>query len=226
MTRSLDTPIPGIKDLIAENKERIRKGMVAYAMLEKIRGGDQTEATRQKFDQHRDDLGFGLLLKKFTPKVIDATEAQIQQAANDTIPRVSWMFWSFRIMVGLGFYFLALIGLAFYYCAWRVFDQKRWLLKWLLYSLPLPWIAIWAGWFVAEYGRQPWTIGEVLPTFVSVSSLTIGDLIGSLIGLIALYTVFLIAEVYLMLKFIRIGPSSLYTGRYHFEQETVPESAG
>jgi cytochrome d ubiquinol oxidase subunit I len=226
MTRSLDTPIPGVKDLIAENKERIRKGMVAYAMLEKIRGGDQTEATRQKFDQHRDDLGFGLLLKKFTPKVIDATEAQIQQAANDTIPRVSWMFWSFRIMVGLGFYFLALIGLAFYYCAWRVFDQKRWLLKWLLYSLPLPWIAIWSGWFVAEYGRQPWTIGEVLPTFVSVSSLTIGDLIGSLIGLIALYTVFLIAEVYLMLKFIRIGPSSLYTGRYHFEQETVPESAG
>ena len=135
------------------------------------------------------------------------------------------MFWSFRIMVAFGFYFLAVVGLAFYYCARRVFEQKRWLLKTLLYSLPLPWIAIWAGWFVAEYGRQPWTIGEVLPTYLSASTLTVGDLIGSLIGLILLYTVFLIAEMYLMIKFVRLGPSSLHTGRYHFEQEPVPQSA-
>ncbi|KPJ77871.1 MAG: cytochrome d terminal oxidase subunit 1 [Deltaproteobacteria bacterium SG8_13] len=225
ITRSLDTPITGVKDLIAENEERIRNGMVAYGLLLKIRGGDRSETTRQQFDQHQADLGFGLLLKRYAPGVVDATDAQVRQAAADTIPRVSWMFWSFRIMVGIGFYLLVLVGLAFYYCAWRTFDRKRWLLKTLLYSLPLPWIAIWAGWFVAEYGRQPWTIGEVLPTYLSASTLTVGDLIGSLIGLILLYTVFLIAEMYLMIKFVRRGPSSLHTGRYHFEQEPVPQSA-
>jgi cytochrome d ubiquinol oxidase subunit I len=70
---------------------------------------------------------------------------------------------------------------------------------------------------VAEYGRQPWTIGEVLPTFVSTSTLSMGDVIGSLIALIALYTIFLVVEMYLMIKFVRLGPSSLHTGRYHFE---------
>ena len=131
------------------------------------------------------------------------------------------MFWMFRIMVGLGFYMLALIALSFYFCAKRVFDQKRWLLKLLLFSLPVPWIATELGWIVAEYGRQPWTIGEVLPTFVSTSTLGMGDIIGSLIALIALYTIFLVVEMYLMIKFVRLGPSSLHTGRYHFEQDAV-----
>ena len=85
-------------------------------------------------------------------------------------------------------------------------------------------IWVWAGWFVAEYGRQPWTIGEVLPTFISTSALTTGDLIGSIIGFVLLYTVLLIAELYLMIKFARLGPSSLHTGRYHFEQDATAET--
>jgi cytochrome d ubiquinol oxidase subunit I len=115
---------------------------------------------------------------------------------------------------------LALIGISFYFCAKRVFDQKRWLLKLLLFSLPVPWIAAEMGWVVAEYGRQPWTIGEILPTFLSTSTLSAGDVIGSLIALIALYTALLVAEMYLMIKFVRMGPSSLHTGRYHFENAT------
>jgi cytochrome d ubiquinol oxidase subunit I len=130
------------------------------------------------------------------------------------------MFWSFRIMVGMGFYMLALIALSFYYCAKRVFDQKRWLLKILFFSLPVPWIAAELGWFVAEYGRQPWTIGGILPTHFSTSNLTSGDVIGTIAAVVALYTVFLIVEMYLMTKFVRLGPSSLHTGKYHFEQET------
>jgi len=219
MTRSLDTPIPGVKDLIAQNEVRIRNGIQAYALLVKMRGGDRSSATLENFQQVQDDLGFGLLLRRYKPNVVDATEAQIKQAARDTIPNVAAMFWVFRIMVGLGFFFLGLMALAFYFCARRMFEEKRWLLKILFYNLPLPWIAIWSGWFVAEYGRQPWTIGEVLPTFISVSSLTTGDLIGSIFGFVLLYTVLLVAEVYLMVKFTRLGPSSLHTGRYHFEQQ-------
>ena len=221
VTRSIDTPVTGVKDLVIEAEDRIRSGMVAYGLLKKLRQGDQTPQTLQQFKKHKDDLGYGLLLKRYTPEVVDATEQQIKKAALDTIPNVAMMFWSFRIMVGLGFYMLALIAVSFYFCAKRVFDQKPWLLKTLLFSLPIPWIAIELGWFVAEYGRQPWTIGEVLPTYMSTSTLSMGDIIGSLIGLFLLYTIFLIVEMYLMVKFIRKGPSSLHTGRYHFEQEAA-----
>ncbi len=223
VTRSIDKPVPGIKDLIAENEDRIRSGMVAYGLLEKIRSGDRSDTNLMQFNNNKENLGYGLLLKRYTPQVVDATDSQIKQAALDTIPNVAAMFWMFRIMVGLGFYMLALIALSFYFCAKRVFDQKRWFLKLLLFSLPAPWIALELGWLVAEYGRQPWTIGGILPTFVSSSTLGMGDIIGSLAALVALYTVFLVVEVYLMLKFVRLGPSSLHTGRYHFEQETPPK---
>ena len=219
VTRSISTPVPGVKNLIADDEQRIRSGIIAYDMLGKLRGGDQSSQTRQLFEQNKANLGYGLLLKRYTSEVVDATDEQISQAARDTIPNVAAMFWAFRIMVGLGFYMLALIATSFYFCATRAFDQKRWLLKTLFYSLPVPWIAIELGWFVAEYGRQPWTIGGVLPTYLSASSLTSGDVIGSLIAMVALYTVFLIVELYLMTKFVRLGPSSLHTGRYYFEQE-------
>jgi cytochrome d ubiquinol oxidase subunit I len=221
VTRSIDKPVPGIKDLIVENEDRIRSGMVAYGLLEKIRSGDRSDTNLIEFNNNKENLGYGLLLKRYTPQVVDATDSQIKQAALDTIPNVAAMFWMFRIMVGLGFYMLALIALSFYFCAKRVFDQKRWFLKLLLFSLPAPWIALELGWLVAEYGRQPWTIGGILPTFVSSSTLGMGDIIGSLAALVALYTVFLVVEVYLMLKFVRLGPSSLHTGRYHFEQDAV-----
>ena len=221
VTRSIDTPVLGVKDLIADSEERIRAGMIAYDALQKLRSGDKSVENKLLFNRTKENLGYALLLKRYSPNVVDATDQQIKQAARDTIPNVAAMFWTFRIMVGLGFYMLVLIALSFYYCAKRVFDQKRWLLKILLFSLPAPWIAIELGWFVAEYGRQPWTIGGVLPTFLSPSSLTAGDLIGSLIIIIALYTVFLIVEMYLMTKYVRLGPSSLHTGRYHFEQEST-----
>jgi len=75
------------------------------------------------------------------------------------------------------------------------------------------------GWFVAEYGRQPWAIGEILPTFVAPSTLTSADLLGSLAAFILLYTLLACVEVYLMVRFSRIGPSSLQTGRYHHERD-------
>ena len=99
-------------------------------------------------------------------------------------------------------------------------EQKRWLLRLALYSIPLPWIACETGWFVAEFGRQPWAIGEVLPTFLATSTLTPGDLIFSMIGFIGFYTFLLVIELWLMFHFARKGPSSLGTGRYHLEQRT------
>ncbi len=219
VTRSLDKPIKGVKQLVEENEARIQEGVKAYGLLQQLRAGDTSPAVLQQFNSVKHSLGYGLLVKRYTSKVTDATPEQIHRAALDTIPNVAVMFWSFRIMVGLGFYMLALVATAAYFCAKRVFHQKRWLLKTILFSMPAPWIAAELGWIVAEYGRQPWTIGEVLPTLLSTSTLSAGDLIGSMTAMVLLYTAFMIAAAYLMVKFVRLGPSSLHTGRYFLEQE-------
>lgn len=150
--------------------------------------------------------------------MVDATEANIKSAALDTIPHVPSLFWAFRAMVASGFLMLLLFALATYAVAKRNAESKPWLLKFALFSLPLPWIAGQTGWYVAEVGRQPWTIGEILPTHLSTSTLSTGDIWGSIIALVAFYTVLLIIEMYLMIKFSRLGPSSLHTGKYHFEK--------
>ena len=216
-TRSTDEPVTGIKDLIAEHGRRIRSGMLAYGALTKLRSGDASGTTRAEFAAHRKDLGYALLLKRYTPAVTDATDAQIGQAARDSIPRVAPLFWSFRLMVALGFWMLFLFAAAFYYCARRVAENRKWLLRAALWSIPVPWIAAELGWFVAEYGRQPWSIGEVLPTALSTSSLGVADVATSLAGFVLFYTALLVADLFLMFKYARLGPSSLGTGRYRLE---------
>jgi len=223
-TRSTDTPVTGLKELMREHETRIRNGMVAYGLLTKLRGGEDTPDNRAAFDRVKTDLGYGLLLKRYAPNVIDATDAQVQAAVKNSIPKVAPLFFTFRIMVALGLWFIVLFVLAFFYCTRRIVEKKRWLLKAALFSIPLPWITSEMGWFVAEYGRQPWSIGEVLPTALSTSSLHAGDLYFSLAGFIGFYTILLVAEMYLMFKFARLGPSSLHTGRYHFEDSTGGDS--
>ncbi|HYN79026.1 MAG TPA: cytochrome ubiquinol oxidase subunit I, partial [Lamprocystis sp. (in: g-proteobacteria)] len=120
-----------------------------------------------------------------------------------------------------GVWMLLLIGLGFWFNARRVIQSKRWLLWLFVLSIPVPWLAAETGWFVAEFGRQPWAIGEVLPTSIAASSLTATDLIISLAGFATFYTMLLIIEMYLMFKFGRIGPSSLHTGKYHHEHQAA-----
>jgi cytochrome d ubiquinol oxidase subunit I len=216
-TRSVDEEVVGLNEHVAEHEQRIRNGMQAYERLQVLRSGSYTEADKAAFKAVVDDLGYGLLLKKYTPNVVDATEAQIKQAALDTIPRVAPLFWSFRIMVGAGFLMLFIFAMSFYYTAKRVEFRKTWLLRLAVWGIPLPWIASEVGWFVAEYGRQPWSIGEVLPVHMSTSTLGAGDLLFSLAGFIGFYTLLLIVELYLMFRFGRRGPSSLHTGRYALE---------
>ena len=175
-----------------------------------------------EFNRRKSDLGYGLLLKKYTANVVDATPEQIRSAVADTIPNVAPLFWSFRIMVALGLWFLFLFVAAFVILARRRLAENRWLLRVALWSIPLPWIAMSLGWIVAEYGRQPWSISEVLPTHLSVSTVTVGQVWFSLAGFVAFYTALLVVELYLMFKYARLGPSSLGTGRYHFEAAAVP----
>ncbi|HSQ71914.1 MAG TPA: cytochrome ubiquinol oxidase subunit I [Rubrivivax sp.] len=216
-TRSVSKQIPGIHEIKEKNRERIVRGIVAVTALETLRQHRDDPVARQVFEAHKADLGFGLLLKKYVVDVNQATPEIIQKAVDDTVPRVVPMFWAFRAMVGLGFAMLLLFGLAFWSTLKSECEARPWLLKWALVMLPAPWIASELGWFVAEYGRQPWTIFGVLPTHLSVSTLSVGSLYGSLAGYVGFYTVLLVVEIYLMQKFARQGPGSLGTGRYQHE---------
>ena len=214
-TRSLHKEIPGIKEIKAKNRERIISGIEAVVALEALRKNRDDNAAQATLRQHQPDLGFGLLLKKYVVDVRQATPEMIQKAVDSTVPRVAPLFWSFRIMVALGFAMLALFALSF----WSTLTpggmtRRPWLLKWALWMLPAPWIACEVGWVVAEYGRQPWTIYGVLPTHMSVSTLTVETLYGSLAAFVAFYTVLLMVEMMLMVRFARQGPGSLGTGRY------------
>ncbi len=217
-TRSVDEPITGLKEFLVTNEKRIRNGITAYSLLQKLRNGQQDAFTVALFNTVKKDLGFGLLLKKYTENVTDATEKQIKQAALDTIPQVAPLFWTFRIMVACAFIMLFIFAMAFYACSTQKVMQYRWLLWLALYSIPLPWIAGEMGWFVAEFGRQPWTIAEILPTDLSVSSRSASELYLSLAGFLLFYTLLFLIEVFLMFKYARLGPSSLHTGRYYFEK--------
>ena len=217
-TRSLDKPVTGLADLEKAHAERIRSGQIAYGALTRIRSGDTSPETRATFDAHARDIGYGLLLKQFVEDPTTASPEQIEAAARSTIPKVWPLFWAFRLMVALGFLMLFTFAAGFWLNATGRLEHSRKFLWLAVAILPAPWLACELGWFVAEFGRQPWAIGEVLPTFLATSSLTSGDLIFSLAGFLTFYTVLLVIEVFLMVKFARLGPSSLGLGRYHFER--------
>jgi cytochrome d ubiquinol oxidase subunit I len=119
------------------------------------------------------------------------------------------LFWSFRIMAGLGFFFIALFAAAFYLSARQRLHRHRGYLRIAFWSLPLPWIAAELGWIVAEYGRQPWAIEGVLPTFLGVSTTSVTNVVLSLTGFVVFYTALAVVDVFLMVRMIRRGPEGL-----------------
>ena len=133
-------------------------------------------------------------------------DEQIDKAAWDTVPNVPTLFWSFRIMVGLGMFFILLTATFFCSrcgasstpipcCCGSRCSRSR-----------CPGLPAELGWVVAEFGRQPWVIEGVLPTAAAVSSLGAGTVLLTIIGFVVIYTVLVVIEMGLMLKAIRKGP--------------------
>ncbi|KHK50138.1 cytochrome d terminal oxidase subunit 1 [Ralstonia sp. A12] len=209
-TRSLTTEIPGINDLVKSAETRIRRGILAYDTLEKIRAEGSTTtispAIKEAFEANGSELGYALLLKRYVDDPRKASEAQIHKAAWDTVPHVAPLFWSFRIMVALGVFFIVLTAVFFWLSARHRLHCYPWLLKVAVWAIPLPFVAIEAGWLVAEYGRQPWIIEGVLPVAAAVSNLGIKTVLLTIAGFVVLYSVLLVVEFKLMLKAVRHGP--------------------
>ncbi|MDO1558600.1 cytochrome ubiquinol oxidase subunit I [Brevundimonas sp. 2R-24] len=204
-TRTIDKPVIGILELVAVAEDRIERGVVAYDALERLKANPDDRVARGQFETVRNDLGYGLLLKRYVADPREATPSQIQQAAWDTVPNVPLMFWTFRIMAGIGFLMIALFATAFLLCTLRRHETK-WFLWLAVVAIPLPWIAIEFGWLLAEVGRQPWAVEGVLPTFLGASSLTVPQLWITIIGFTLFYGVLAVVEVGLILRAIKKGP--------------------
>ncbi len=204
-TRSIDREIPGIDQLVAHAEERIRTGILAYDALEKVKANRSDTAARAAFDANSRDLGYALLLKRFLPDPRQASEQQIKDAAWSTVPYVPLLFFGFRLMVACGFILAALFAVSLWHTT-RETGAPRWLLRLAVLAMPLPWIAIEVGWFVAEFGRQPWIIDGVLPTFLATSELGAWNLMLTIASFTLIYGVLAVIEVRLMLAAIRKGP--------------------
>ncbi|WP_022849967.1 cytochrome ubiquinol oxidase subunit I [Limisalsivibrio acetivorans] len=133
----------------------------------------------------------------------------LKDIPKDERPPVGLTFFSFRIMVGLGTLFLLLTVLAYYYSRKGVIENKTLLLRVLLYSIPLPYIAAQVGWIVAEVGRQPWIVYGLMKTSDAVSvNITTSQVFLSLLGFLVFYGTLGVVDIYLLFKFARKGPEA------------------
>ncbi len=208
VTHSWDQTVPAADELERQAAQRIRNGIPALEAMRKL-STDPTDADALRTHQeHQADAGYALLVQRYAKDgdLANVTDADIARAAKDAIPEVWIVFWAFRAMVGLGLLMLAYFVLAVIHTLRNDVEQRRWFLHAAVWMIPVPFLAAETGWIVAEVGRQPWTVYEVLPTWLSASSHGVGYMLFSLAGFMILYTAFAIIEVVLMLQLIRKGP--------------------
>jgi cytochrome d ubiquinol oxidase subunit I len=122
------------------------------------------------------------------------------------VPNVPLTFYSFRIMVFLGLFFGLLFLFMLYFQYKRTIEKKRWLLHTAIWAIPLVYLASQAGWVVAEVGRQPWVIQDLMPTMAAVSMIDSTSVQITFWMFAAIFTTLLIAEVMIMIRQIKIGP--------------------
>jgi cytochrome d ubiquinol oxidase subunit I len=205
-TRSFSEEVPGINQLEKQAIPRIRNGYKAYLALEKLRKDRGDSQALADFYSYEKDLGYGLLLKRVTNELASVDETTIAKAASLTVPRVMPLFIAFRVMVLCSLLLLAYFVVGFWYSTKRKITQCPWYWRVGVAFLPLPWIANSCGWFVAEYGRQPWAIEGVLPTFMAASNHDTASLIISLSMFTIFYTALLGFDIILLRKYIKTGP--------------------
>lgn len=201
--------IPGINDLIKGNpqagilsaQEKIERGKIARNVLKsyKVALENKDEAVadvlRKQFD---DPLFQEKYFKYFGYGFLNDTSS--------LVPNVPLSFYSFHIMVFLGFYFIILFLIVIYHVFKGTIENKRKFLWLLLFTIPLPYIAGQAGWIVAEVGRQPWVIQDYLPTVAAVSQIDASAVQITFWIFAVVFTALMIAEISIMTKQIKIGP--------------------
>lgn len=200
---SLSAFVPGIEDMLYGNKEhqimsvkeKMTQGKLAVSALKNYkdakRAGDHEKAQQalEVFEKNQPYMGYGYLEKP-----------------EDAVPNVALSFYSFHTMVGLGTWFLLLFIIVLYFAMINEIEHKRWVLYAALFTIPLGYVAQEAGWIVAEAGRQPWAIQDLLPVGMAASNVASTSVMITFWLFAILFTGLLIAEIKIMLKQIKIGP--------------------
>jgi cytochrome d ubiquinol oxidase subunit I len=156
---------------------------------------------------------FAITLHPPWGSLIDSDSLSAAEVGLDSIPENDWPpilipFFAFRIMVGCGIAMLALAWIGSFLSVKRRLEQSR-LLLWLTFlSFPLPFIAIWTGWFTAEVGRQPWTVYGVLRTADAMTPfLTAPEAATSLVVFCVVYTFIFGFGTFYIYRLLRAGPA-------------------
>ncbi len=203
-TRSVDGFVPGVKDVI-EGGYIMPDGEIALSAEEKMERGRRAIAAlaryREAMDED-DEVAMTANLAILRENISYFGYGYIKDV-EELIPNVPLNFYAFRVMVILGTYFIFLFALLLLLIYRKSIDKYRWLNLLTFLSIPLAYLASQAGWVVAETGRQPWTIQDMLPVGASVSHLTTGSVQTTFFLFLFLFTVMLIAEVSIMVKVIR-----------------------
>jgi cytochrome bd ubiquinol oxidase subunit I len=201
--------VPGVNDLLNGNEkygimsatEKIERGKVAISKLfefkEAQKAGNTILANSLKDELTSDDFQ-NTYFKYFGYGYFENPQ--------DLVPNIPLTFYSFHLMVGLGFFFVVLFILSLFYIIKGTFDKKRWFLRLAIISIPLAYIAGQAGWIVAEAGRQPWVVQDLMPTMSAVTRISAGSVQVTFWLFAVLFTVLLIAELKIMFRQIKIGP--------------------
>jgi len=202
--------VPGIKDLVHGNEqenfisfaEKIERGDVAISTLREMKKAKDTDPEkyselRAKFE---DEEWVNSYFRYFGYGYYKGMDP------HDIIPNVPASFYSFHLMVILGFYFFLLLVLVLYFGIKDRLENKRWLLYITLWTIPLAYIASQAGWVLAEMGRQPWVVQDLLPTIAAVSHVNTTTVQITFFLFALTFTALLIAEIKIMIKQIKIGP--------------------
>ena len=126
--------------------------------------------------------------------------------ANDLVPNVPLTFYMFRIMVMLGGYFILFFAVVLFLAYRKDLASMRWMHWIAICTIPLGYLAGQAGWVVAECGRLPWTIQDMLPVNAAVSKLATSSVQTTFFLFPILFSILLIAEIGIMLKAIKKGP--------------------
>ena len=214
---NFDAFVPGIKDLVEGNAE---KGIMSYD--EKIVRGYEAQQVLKEFLEikDKDDARRAELYALFSDEAwLDShfkyfgygtyyhPEPDVRKKnALKLIPNVPLTFYSFHIMVILGFTFILVLVLFAYLTYRNTLDKNRWLLWIAIFMVPLAYIASISGWIVAEVGRQPWVIQDLMPTLTAVTKIDTVSVITTFFMFAAIFTALLIAEVKIMYTQIKKGP--------------------
>ncbi|MEG1837702.1 MAG: cytochrome ubiquinol oxidase subunit I [Bacteroidaceae bacterium] len=206
-TREMNGFVPGIKDII-EGGYQTADGMPALSAEQKIERGKiaiQAMANYRQAKKTGDEAAAVEYCQLLKENVKYFGYGYIKNV-NELVPNVPLNFYAFRVMVMLGVYFILFFTIVLFYVYRKDLSRMKWLQWVALITIPFGYIAGQAGWVVAETGRQPWAIQDMLPTSAAISHLDVSSVQATFFIFLFLFTVMLIAEIGIMLKEIKKGP--------------------